>query len=162
MLYKKNKVTEVYSSLDIMLKRRYDLIPNLVKTIKTYSDYESKALIFLTKLRKDLITLSKEKEVFEKNNLLKDTIHYIFSHTEAYPKLKANENYLHLQQTLTKLEDEISAARRTYNSNVTRYNNFIAFFPNNILANIFKFHKIDWFRLETKENVEVLFDEDNK
>lgn len=162
MLSKKNKVTEAYSSLDIMLKRRYDLIPNLVRTIKKYSDYESKSLVLLTKLRNELITSPEEKEVFIKNNLLKDTIDYIFLHTEAYPKLKANENYLQLQQTLTNLEEEIAAARRTYNANVTRYNNFIGSFPNNILASIFQFDKIEWFKMENKENIEVLFDENNK
>ena len=162
MLSKKNKATNAYSSLDIMLKKRYDLIPNLVKVVKEYSNFEKTVLESVTKLRSDLLSTSNQDEIFEKNNYLVGYLDKIMGYAENNPDLKANKSYIDLQTTLTKLEEHISAARRTYNAHVTNYNNFIQFFPNNLFAKLYGFKKLEWFIFDGDEKVGVDFNEDNR
>lgn len=155
MMSKKNRVYNAFSSMDVMLKKRYDLIPNLVKVVKEYDDYESDVLHSITKLRTTLLETSSTNEIFEKNMLLEENINAILYISENNPKLSSNQNYLELQRSLVELENQISAARRTYNAQVTNYNNFIQFFPNNIFAYIFNFKKFAWFEFSEKSDVKV-------
>ena len=161
MLSRKNKASNAYASLDVMLKKRYDLIPNLVKVVKNYADFERDLLNKLTKLRSDLLNSDSYREVFDKNIVMTNTINKIIGYAENNPDLKANTNYLNLQKELAKIEDQISAARRTYNAHVTKYNNFIQFFPNSVFAMLFGFKKLEWFTFKEDEKIEVNIDEDN-
>lgn len=154
-LSKKNKMLKAYSSLDVMLKKRYDLIPNIVNTVKGYKDYEAQTLEKIISLRKkadgdksasDLNDTDKEYSSFIKDiNILR----------EQYPDLKANENFLHLQKTLNEIEEQISAARRTYNAHVESFNTFISFIPNNIFSGLFGFKKYEFFEATEEERTKV-------
>lgn len=161
MRSKKNKATNAYASLDVMLKKRYDLIPNLVKIVKEYSDFEKEILKKLSQLRKELLVSNNYRDVFNKNIIMTETLNEFVGYAEAIPDLKANDNYLHLQNELSKVEDQISAARRTYNAHVTKYNNFIQFFPNNIFAFMFGFKKLEWFTFKENEKIEVNINENS-
>lgn len=162
ILVKKNKVNNAYSSLDIMLKRRYDLIPNLVSVVKEYTKYENKILNHLVELRNELIKSNKPAEIARKNNYIDQAIKSIFVHVEKYPDLKASEQYLNLQKNLTETENHISAARRTYNAHVTKYNNTIETFPNIIFSKLFGFKKIEWFEFDSPEKEKVKVYEDDR
>ncbi|MGN0973577.1 MAG: LemA family protein [Bacilli bacterium] len=155
MMSKKNKVYNAFSSMDVMLKKRYDLVPNLVKVVKEFDNYESDVLRNVTKLRTTLLETSSTDEIFEKNMLLEKNIKTILYISENNPKLSSNQNYLELQRSLVELENQISAARRTYNAQVTNYNNFIQIFPNNIFAYIFNFKKFAWFEFTENSDVKV-------
>ena len=162
MLIKRNKASNAFSSLDVMLKKRYDLIPNLVNVVRGYSDFEKSVFTDITKLRNELINSNDKNEILEKNVSLAIELNKLIAYVENYPDLKANKNYLELQKSLYKIEEQISAARRTYNAHVTNYNNFIQFFPNNIFAKIFGFKRLEWFVFEENDNIGVDFDENNR
>jgi len=151
MLKKKNGIINAYSSLDVILKKRYDLIPNLVSCIKGYIEYEREVITDITSLRKKGMLSTESMDVFEINNELSSDLEKIMLICENYPDLKASENFLKLQAILNDVEENISAARRTYNAHVTNYNNFIEMFPNFLFAKLLGFKKFDLFTIETKE-----------
>lgn len=149
---KKNAVDESLGSIDVYLKKRFDLVPNLVATAQTYMDHESKVLSDLTKLR--TIGMSREHSV---NNLVKldqkmsDTLRGFMVTVENYPDLKANVNFLSLQASLNEIEEQLSAARRTYNATVTRLNNGVEMFPWNIMASIMGMKSRPYFEVSEME-----------
>ncbi len=149
---KRNMVDQVFASLDAMLKKRYDLVPNLVASVKEYMQHESGLLTKITELRTQAISpsLSNEEKVTI-NNELNKVLGNIKVAVENYPDLKANQNFLHLQSSLNEVEEQISAARRTYNASVTSYNNAVDMFPTNILSQIFSFTRRTLFQIPEQE-----------
>ena len=144
MLVKKNGVKNAFSSLDVMFKKRNDLIPNLVSTVKGYMKHEQETLEKVILLRSNL----KNNNSLKNNVEISRYINEILAYMESYPDLKANEQSLKLQKTLYEIEEMISAGRRTYNAHVTNYNNFISIFPNLLFAKLFGFKKISLFKVQ--------------
>ena len=139
-----NSLKHSKSLIEVYLNQRFDLIPNLIKCVKEYTVYEERLFEKITELRTDYI---KNKELMSAGFLdieLNKTLLFL----ENYPDLKANEQFLNLQKNLTKMENQIQAARRIYNNDVEKYNNIINIFPNNILAKIFKFKTEMFFQME--------------
>lgn len=156
----KIRSSEAWSDIDVQLKRRYDLIPNLIETVKGYAKHEKEAFENVTKARSEAMSATGVAEKGKAENQIESALKSIFAVAEAYPELKANENFLELQRELTDTEDKIQAARRFYNTNVRDLNISIESFPTNIIANIFKFAKKDLFELketQAKEPVVVKF-----
>ncbi len=155
----KNRAQEAWADIDVQLKRRYDLIPNLVNTVKGYAAHESTAFEKVTQARTQAMTASTPAAKGEAENELSSTLKSIIAISEAYPELKANTNFLELQRELSDTENKIQAARRFYNGNVRDFNTGVQMFPGNIIAGIFHFSKMDFFQLEAdaaaKEPVEV-------
>ncbi len=148
----KNRVKEAFSDVNIQLKRRYDLIPNLVETVKGYATHESQTLEKVIQARNmAMATKGDLKEQAKAENILSGTLKSLFAVSENYPELKANENFLKLQFELTDTEDKIKAARRFYNTNVLALNNKIEMFPSNIIASMFQFTKQEFFELDDDE-----------
>ena len=149
----RNRVKEAFSDIQIQLKRRYDLIPNLVETVKGYASHESQTLEKVIQARNMAMAAQKGdlKEQAKAENILSGTLKSLFAVSENYPELKANENFLKLQFELTDTEDKIKAARRFYNTNVLALNNKIEMFPSNIIASIFQFTKQEFFELDEDE-----------
>lgn len=141
---KQNAVKHAKSSIEVYLNQRFDLIPNLVKCVKEYTNYEAKTFEKITRLRAEYMN----KRELTKGGILDTEVNKTVLLLENYPELKANEEYLNLQRNLTKMENQIQAARRIYNNEVEKYNNFTNIFPNNILANILKFKKEKFFEME--------------
>lgn len=156
-LSKKNKMLKAYSSLDVMLKKRYDLIPNIVNTVKGYKDYEAETLANIIALRRKADEDKNTKDLNETASQYSSFIKDINILREQYPDLKASSNFIHLQKTLNEIEEQISAARRTYNAHVESFNTFISFIPNNIFAPMFGYKPYDFFEAtdEEKDRVEV-------
>jgi len=159
-----NRTKEAWADIDVQLKRRYDLIPNLVETVKGYAAHESAAFENVTKARAAALGASAgtpaEKAAAE--NQLSGTLKTLFAVSEAYPDLKANANFLQLQKELGDTEDKIQAARRFYNANVQDLATAIQSFPGNLIANAFHFQKMDLFQLDAadaaaREPVKVSF-----
>jgi len=148
---KKNNIENAYSSMDIMLKKRYDLIPNLIKIVKAYIKHEKETLEKITTLRDKGINSNNDNDKLEINNELKNEINTIFLLSENYPELKSNINFIQLQTILNDIEDQISAARRTYNAHVTDYNTFIKIIPINILTFILGYKKYPLFEAKEEE-----------
>ena len=132
------------SLIDVYLSQRFYLIPNLIECVKGYTNYEKNLFEKITKLRIDYM---KDKELI-KGGLLDTEVNKTMLILENYPDLKANEQFSNLQKSLTKMENQIQAARRIYNNDVEKYNNTISIFPNNIMANIFKFKTEEFFQME--------------
>lgn len=139
---------ESWSDIDVQLKRRYDLIPNLIETVKGYAKHEKEAFENVTKARAEALGAQGPAEKSKAENQLAGALKSIFAVAEAYPELKANENFAKLQDELTDTEDKIQAARRFYNGNVRDLNIAIQSFPGSIFANIFGFKKRELFELE--------------
>ncbi len=160
----KNRVDEAWSDIDVQLKRRYDLIPNLINTVKGYAAHEKEVLEKVTEARTNAISAQTVQDQGKAENMVSQALKSIFAVAENYPQLKANENFLALQQELTDTEDKIQAARRFYNANVRDFNIKIEVFPNNLMAGMLGFKHRDLFETEEAEKgpVEVNFDEDNK
>ncbi len=156
LIRKKNQVDNAFGSIDVMLKKRYDLIPNLVETVKQYMTHEKETLAQLTELRTKAISggLSDDERVDIENKIAKQ-VSGIMVAVENYPDLKANTNFLQLQGSWNEVEEQISAARRFFNSAVTDYNNAIQVFPNNILAGRMNFKSKKVFEIpeEEKKNI---------
>lgn len=144
MIRKSNKVKNALSSIDVMFKKRNDLIPNLVETVKGYINYEDKCLTKVVSLRNSI----NENNSNKLNNEMSHNIKELLAIAEAYPNLKADEQFLKLQKALYDMEEVISAARRTYNAHVTNFNTFISIFPNILFAKLFGFKKYELFKLE--------------
>ncbi len=151
----KNQAEEAWSSIDVQLKRRYDLIPNLVETVKGYAKHEKETLENVIKARNMAINATNITEKAEAENFLTGTLKSLFALSENYPELKANQNFLKLQDSLTEIEDYIQNARRYYNAVVRDLNTKIETFPSNIIANIFNFKKRDYFEISEKEKEAV-------
>lgn len=140
-----NRTKEAWADIEVQLKRRYDLIPNLVNTVKGYATHESTAFEKVTEARAKAMSARTPDEHSKSEALLGGAISGIFGIAEAYPELKANVNFMELQRELSDTENKIQAARRFYNTNVRDLNTSIESFPNNIIANIFKFSKMEFF-----------------
>ena len=155
----KNRVDEAWSDIDVQLKRRYDLIPNLVNTVKGYATHERELFEKVTKARTAAMGAQTPHDKEQAENMLSGTLKSLFAVAEAYPDLKANQNFLELQRELTDTEDKIQASRRFYNGNVRDFNTKIEIFPNNIIAGMLKFVKREFFEAEEgeKEPVAVQF-----
>ena len=144
----RNQVDNAWSQIDVQLKRRYDLIPNLVETVKGYAAHERQTLEAVTNARANAInaqqagTLAQQAQA---ENVLTGALKSLFAVAEAYPDLKANQNFLQLQEELTSTEDRIAYSRQFYNDAVLRYNNSIQTFPRNVLAGMFNFAHRDFF-----------------
>ena len=156
-----NRAKEAWADIDVQLKRRYDLIPNLVNTVKGYATHESSAFENVTKARSSAMGAQTPAEHSQAENMLTGALKSIFAISEAYPDLKANQNFLALQNELSDTENKIQAARRFYNSNVRDLNTKIEMFPGNIMAGMFGFKKMEFFDLAendaAKNPVEVKF-----
>ncbi|PJE57828.1 MAG: hypothetical protein COU81_03990 [Candidatus Portnoybacteria bacterium CG10_big_fil_rev_8_21_14_0_10_36_7] len=156
----KNRTDEAWSDIDVQLKRRYDLIPNLIETVKGYAHHEQETLKQVIEARNSAMKQSGSvEEKAQAENMLSSTLKSIFALAESYPDLKANQNFLKLQDELSDTENKIQAARRFYNGNVRDFNTKIQVFPNNTIAGMLKFKKYDFFEAngEEKENIQVKF-----
>lgn len=155
-----NRAKEAWSDIEVQLKRRYDLIPNLVSTVKGYAQHESTAFEKVTQARAAAMGAQSLSDKSAAENQLVGALKSVFAIAEAYPELKANQNFLALQTELSDTENKIQAARRFYNGNVRDLNIAIESFPGNVIAGVFKFAKMELFELEdaaAKEPVKVSF-----
>ncbi len=157
-----NRAKEAWADIDVQLKRRYDLIPNLVNTVKGYATHEASAFENVTKARAMAMGAQGLEEKGKAENMLSGALKSIFAIAEAYPDLKANQNFLELQRELSDTENKIQAARRFYNTNVRDLNIGIESFPGNVVASFFKFSKMEFFELDEADSaarnpVEVKF-----
>ena len=155
----KNSLDESFSTMDVYLKKRWDLIPNLVETVTGYAKHEKNLFKEVTELRSKSyqdLSLDEKNEI---NKKLTTTLNKLIAVAENYPELKANENFLDLSHELKNTEQDIANARKYYNANVKVYNNQVMIFPSNIIAKIFKFEKASMFEIEETErqNVKVEF-----
>lgn len=164
LIKSKNQVDEAFSDIDVQLKRRYDLIPNLVETVKGYMTHEQGTLVKLTEARASAMQVHDNKnatlaEREAAENTLSGTLKSLFAVTENYPDLKASQNFLQLQDEISDTENKIQASRRFYNGNVRDFNTKIQVFPTNLIANSLKFVKYDFFQAADgeKQNVQVKF-----
>ena len=157
----KIRVKEAWSDIEVQMKRRYNLIPNLVETVKGYAKHEGDTLERVIEARNQAInTTGTPAEQAVSENMLAGALKSLFALSESYPDLKANQNYLELQQELVDTEDKIQAARRFYNTNVMELNTKVEQFPSNLVANMFHFEAKDFFELEeidAKQPVKVNF-----
>jgi len=155
----KNRVDEAWSDIDVQLKRRYDLIPNLVSTVKGYATHEKEVFEKVTEARTRAMGAQSATDKAQAENMLSQTLKSLFAVAEAYPDLKANQNFLELQRELADTEDKIQASRRFYNGNVRDFNTKIQVFPNNVFAGMLGFSNRDFFEAAEgeKEPVKVEF-----
>jgi LemA protein len=153
------RVKEAWSGIDVQLKRRASLIPNLVETVKGYAAHERETLQNVTEARARLQQAGTPGQAAEANNMLTQTLRSLFAVAEAYPDLKANENFKHLQEELSDTEDKIAYSRQFYNTNVLSYNTKTQTFPSVIFANMFNFQPEEFFEAEeeAREDVQVSF-----
>ena len=147
----RNRVKEAWSDIDVQLKRRYDLIPNLVETVKGYASYEQQTFEKVIQARNMAMNAKGVKEKGEAENALAGTLKTIFALAESYPELKASVNFLELQRELSDTENKIQAARRFYNGNVIQLNNKVETVPTNVIANMFGFKLAEFFETEEGE-----------
>lgn len=155
----KLRVDEAWSDIDVQLKRRHDLIPNLVETVKGYAAHEQGTFDKVTKARNQAMQAQAggdNKALAEAENMLSGTLKSLFALSEAYPDLKANQNFLELQRELTDTEDKVQASRRFYNGNVRDYNTKLQVFPTNFLAGMLNFKARDFFGIEDAAEKEVV------
>lgn len=155
-----NRAKESWSDIDVQLKRRHDLIPNLVQTAKGYATHERELFEKVTQARASAVNAGSPHEKAEAENVLSGTLKTLFAVSENYPELKASENFAKLQDELSDTENKIQASRRFYNGNARDFNIKIEIFPNNVVAGWLKFKKYEFFEVadeKEKENVEVKF-----
>lgn len=160
----KNRVDESFSDIDVQLKRRYDLIPNLVETVKGYMTHEQQTLVKLTEARTAAMAVHDNKNATlqqreNAENMLSSTLKSLFAVTENYPDLKASQNFLQLQDEISDTENKIQASRRFYNGNTRDFNIKVETFPTNLIAGHLGFKKYDFFQASEgeKQNVQVKF-----
>ncbi len=151
----RNEVKNAWSSIDVQLKRRYDLIPNLIETVKGYAGHEKKTLEAVVQARQQAVNFSGGvEERAQVENVLTSALRSLLAVAEAYPDLKANQNFLALQEELSNTENKIGFSRQYYNDAAMRYRNRVEMFPSNIVANIFGFQAEPFFQVEaTAERV---------
>ena len=152
-----NKVKEAFSTMDVYLKKRWDLIPNIVETVKGYAKHENQTLEDVIKLRSMNYENMPENEKISNNEKLTQGINRIMALAESYPELKANENFKQLSNELTKVEEDIATARKYYNATVRDYNNKVEMFPSNLIAKLFGYKTKNMFEIsnDERENVKV-------
>ena len=156
----KNNCEEGYSTMDVYLKKRYDLVPNLVETVKGYAKHESETFENVVKARNMVGSATTVEERAEAENQLTGTLKTLFAVAEAYPELQANQNFMDLQNQLQTLEGEIAESRKYYNATVKTYNNKVEMFPSNLIATVFHFERKPMFEVnsaEERQNVKVQF-----
>ncbi len=155
----RNRVRDQWAQIDVQLKRRFDLIPNVVNTVKGYAKHESKTLENVIKARNTFLSANTKEEEIKADGELTNAISKLFALTESYPDLKANENFIKLQTELNETENKIATSRQFYNDTVLMYNNKTELFPSNIVAGLFHFKKESFFEAQEKEreNVKVEF-----
>ncbi|MGB9731245.1 MULTISPECIES: LemA family protein [Calditerrivibrio] len=155
----RNMVEEAFSSIDVQLKRRYDLIPNLVETVKGYAKHEHSTLENVVKLRNLAQSSENITDKIKNENMLTSALRSVFAIAESYPDLKANENFLSLQASLNEIENNIQSARRYYNAVVKEYNTLCESFPSVFIARMFHFGRKEFFAIDEdeKKNVKVSF-----
>lgn len=156
----KTRIQEALSGIDVQLKRRADLIPNLVETVKGYAKHEKSVFENVTKARSSLMSAQSLQEKADANNQLSATLKSLFAVAEAYPDLKANTTFQDLQRQLEDTEDKVAYSRQFYNSNVLDFNTKVQVFPSNIIANILGFKLAEFFAAteEERKKIEVKFD----
>jgi LemA protein len=145
LVRRKNEVDNAFGSVDVMLKQRYDLIPNLVEVTKRYMEHEQTVFVEITKLRSQVIEEKEEEQKVAKHNEIQRKVNDLLMSVENYPELKADRSFLALQANWTSAEEQISASRRYYNTAVTDYNNAIQMFPSNMIANMLGYQKKNVF-----------------
>jgi LemA protein len=150
----RNRVEEAWSDITVQLKRRTDLIPNLVNSVKGYAQHEKEVFEKVTEARSAIMDAKNVTDTAKAENMLEGALKSLFAVAEAYPELKANENFMQLQQELVDTEDKIQASRRFYNGGVRDLNTRIQTFPANIIANMFGFAAKDFFEVEDRASVE--------
>ena len=155
LIRRRNRTQEAWADIDVQLKRRYNLIPNLIQTVKGYATHEKGVFEKVTEARTRAMGAKTPQERGEAENVLTGTLKTLFAVSENYPQLKASENFLELQRELRDTEDKIQAARRFYNTNVRDINIKIESFPANIIASIFKFKRSELFELNEIKEREV-------
>lgn len=155
----RNKVKDQWAQIDVQLKRRFDLIPNLVETVKGYASHEKGTLEAVVKARNEYLSSDTPEDKMKANDDLNKVVTKLFALAESYPELKADASFRELQTTLTETEDKISYARQFYNDVAMKYNNKIEMFPSNIVAGVFNFKTSAYFNAtaEERENVKVKF-----
>ena len=155
----KNRTQEAFADIDVQLKRRHDLIPNLVETVKGYATHERELFEKVTQARSQAINAKGVAEKGKAENMLSETLKSIFAVAENYPDLKASQNFLQLQDELSDTENKIQASRRFYNGNVRDFNTKIEVFPNNLVAGTLGFKQFEFFQADAgeRENVKVSF-----
>jgi len=151
----KNRTKEAWADIDVQLKRRYDLIPNLMETVKGYAAHEKQVLENVTAARSAAMDAKTPEEKIEKENALSQTLKSLFAVAENYPDLKASANFLELQRELSDTENKIQAARRFYNGNVRDFNIAIESFPSNVVAAIFGFKQMKLFEIAAEAEREA-------
>lgn len=151
----KTRIDEALSGIDVQLKRRADLIPNLVETVKGYAKHEKTVFENVTQARSALIKAQTLHEKAEANNMLSSALKTLFAVAESYPELKASENFKELQRQLEDTEDKIAYSRQFYNSNVLDYNAKVKMFPSNLIAQMFNFKQVEFFEAEEEERKTV-------
>jgi LemA protein len=144
----RNRVENAWAQIDVQLKRRYDLIPNLVETVKGYASHERETLDAVIQARNSAMSASGPADQAANENMLSGTLKSLFALSEAYPDLKANQNFLELQEELTSTESRIAFARQHYNDSVLSYNTKIQTVPSNIVAGMFNFTEREYFEVE--------------
>lgn len=147
----RNTAQSSWSDIDVQFKKRYDLVPNLVETVKGYASHEKAVFEKVTEARSMATQASSPAEKAKTENMFRDTLKSLFAVAEAYPELKANANFIQLQSQLKELEDNIESARRYYNAVVRDLNTLIESFPSNVIASSFKFQKEEFFGLEAPD-----------
>lgn len=156
----RNKSEEAFSAMDVSLKKRYDLIPNFVETVKGYAKHEQDTLQAVINARNMAMNANSPEQKIANDNALSGTLKSLFALTESYPDLKANQNFLSLQNQLSRIEEEIAGSRRYYNGVVNKYNTKTEMFPGNILASLFGFKRKPLYEVNfeaERENVKVSF-----
>lgn len=145
LISSRNRVEEAWSDIEVQMKRRYDLIPNIVNTVKGYTSHEDSVFTKVTEARAAAMGAKTMKDHAKAENMLSETLKSLFAVSENYPQLQASENFLHLQHELTDAEDKIQAARRFYNANTRDYNTKLQVFPTNMIAGMFGFIRREFF-----------------
>ena len=161
----KNKVDEGWSDIETQLKRRYDLIPNMVESVKGYAKHESKTFEAVTQARNMAMSANTPEDKIKAENALTGTLKTLFAVAESYPELKANQNFMDLQATLKEVEEKLQLSRRYYNATVRDFNTKIEIFPNNLIAGMFHFVRRNFFEIDNPEernNVKVSFSDETK
>lgn len=155
----KNRTDEAWSDISVQLKRRYDLIPNLISTVKGYAAHEKQLFEQVSEARARAMGAGSRQEQAQAENALSGTLKSLFAIAESYPELKANVNFLELQRELTDTEDKIQASRRFYNGNVRDFNTKMQVFPNNLVVGMLGYKPYEFFQAteEEKENIKVEF-----
>ena len=155
----RNRVQDSWAQIDVQLKRRFDLVPNLVETVKGYAAHEKDVLEKVTQARSMVQSAQSLEQRQQAENMLTDTLRSLFAVAEAYPQLQANQNFMELQRELSDLEAKIAFARQFFNDTTMNYNTEIQSFPNNILAGMFNFQAMPYFQVDEvqRQAVQVKF-----